>query len=108
MGANIAINYAALHPKKVKAVAMLSPGLSYRHVSTEGPMGKYTGPVYLAAKQPSSGDDYPAQSVLKLAKIHSGRCTVNIYSKPLTGSKTYLIGKKLSKEILDWFTKQLM
>lgn len=66
IGANVALSYAASHPD-IKAVVLLSPGLDYRGVKTEGAMKKYGGrPVLFMA---SSEDGYAADSAKKLATI---------------------------------------
>ncbi len=55
IGANVAINYAAIDPT-IKSVVLLSPGLNYRGVSTEEAITKYknNNSVYIAATEGDS------------------------------------------------------
>jgi pimeloyl-ACP methyl ester carboxylesterase len=55
IGANVAINYAAMDPT-IKSVVLLSPGLNYRGVYTEEAITKYknNNSVYIAATEGDS------------------------------------------------------
>jgi pimeloyl-ACP methyl ester carboxylesterase len=55
IGANVAINYAAMDPT-IKSVVLLSPGINYRGVSTEEAITKYknNNSVYIAATEGDS------------------------------------------------------
>ena len=58
IGANVALNYAALDPS-MKAVVLLSPGLDYKGVTTSNTIKQYNGPIYIATagKDPIAGND---------------------------------------------------
>lgn len=102
IGANLAINYAAKHPKKIKAIALLSPGLSYKHIETAQPMGSWGGPVFLTA---SKGDNYSAKTVKTLSQINPGRCETVLYSGGAHGTLIFNAHKDLAQKLLDWLVK---
>ena len=58
IGANVALNYAALDPL-VKAVVLLSPGLDYKGVTTSNAIKQYKGLTYIATagKDPIADND---------------------------------------------------
>ena len=78
IGANVAINYAAMDPT-IKSVVLLSPGLNYRGVSTEEAITKYknNNSVYIAATE---GDSEAADSSKILCEKINCDGNLKIYS----------------------------
>ena len=58
IGANVGLKYAASDPS-IKAVALLSPGLDYKGVTTSDSIRQYTNPIYIvtAGRDPIAGND---------------------------------------------------
>jgi dienelactone hydrolase len=104
IGANVGLAYAANHHSVIKAVALLSPGLKYRGVETETPMGTYEGPVFLSAAR---NDTYSASSVEKLAKIRPDRCTKNMIPGTSHGTNMISQSRMLYEDLRTWIIKQL-
>lgn len=102
IGANLAINYAAKHPKKIKAVALLSPGLNYKNIKTAEPMGTWSGPVFLTA---SKDDSSSAKSVDTLSKMKPERCETIIYPGEAHGTLIFNAKKDLVPKLLGWLVK---
>ena len=76
IGANAALLFAAQEPL-VRAVALLSPGLNYRGLTTEPALRSYGArPLFLAAGE----DDFPsAQAVRRLAAAAQGEVVSKVY-----------------------------
>jgi len=99
IGANIAINYAAQDPD-IKGVALLSPGLDYRGVTTTDAVKAYgKRPLFLAA---SSEDAYAYGSAQELGRMADGR--VQLLLLDGQGHGTQMLGKDdgLEEAILTW------
>lgn len=83
IGANVALNYAAMDPT-IKSVVLLSPGLNYRGVSTEQAITQYKNhPIYIAATE---GDSEAADSSKILCEKIKCDADLKIYS---TGSDSH-------------------
>jgi pimeloyl-ACP methyl ester carboxylesterase len=104
IGANTALAYAAQNSDRVKAVALLSPGLKYRSVGSLEPMAKYKGFVYLAA---SKYDDYATQAVFALKTIHPSRVTAKVFSGKSHGTNLFIENKGFAKTLADWLAAKL-
>jgi alpha-beta hydrolase superfamily lysophospholipase len=103
IGANLALEYAALAPQAVAGVALLSPGLDYHGVKSEPPLAKLSSlSLLLAAGQ---GDKYSADSVARLAKLHpAAKATVLTFATDAHG--TDLFAKTdLRRKLLAWLGK---
>ncbi|MBI3272681.1 MAG: alpha/beta fold hydrolase [Planctomycetes bacterium] len=86
IGGNVAAAYAASDPS-VDGVALLSPGLDYRGVTTEDALRKYgKRPIFLAS---SSEDEYSSQTVKTLAGLVEGPKTVKAYQHAGHGTKMF-------------------
>ncbi len=99
IGANLSLNFAATQPA-VKAVALLSPGLDFQGVKTEGAIVTYgPRPLLLIA---SSEDTESASAVVTLDKLALGKRTVKMYEGQ--GHGTRMLGRQNGVEelILDW------
>ncbi len=98
IGSNLALNYAA-GDKDIKGVVLISPGLDYRGVKTEGAMIAYgERPVFIIA---SEGDTYSAESSRKLYSLAKGDAKIKIY--PADAHGTWILQSLDSEEmILEW------
>lgn len=104
IGANIALNFADVN-KDIKAVILLSPGLNYRNVKTEGTMKTYSGrPVLIIA---SYEDKYSAQSSKTLDKIAKENNKLILYSGAGHGTNMLLNEKKLKEEIYRFVKEKI-
>jgi alpha-beta hydrolase superfamily lysophospholipase len=99
IGANVAITYAA-QDEEVGAVVLLSPGLDYRGVKTEGAMGMYNGPVLIIA---SEDDAYSAESAQRLHEL-SPSSELKLYQNAGHGTNTL---PQSSSHILAWLENTL-
>jgi pimeloyl-ACP methyl ester carboxylesterase len=102
IGANIAINYGAQDPE-VAGVALLSPGLDYRGVTTEDAVRQYGDrPIFIAA---SSEDAYAAKSSQQLDSLAQGPHQLLILDNQ--GHGTQMLGKDngLEEAIFQWLSE---
>ncbi len=99
IGANLAINYAAEDPE-IRGVALLSPGLDYRGVTTPEAVKAYgKRPLFLAA---SSEDRYAYGSAQELGRLATG--PVQLLLLDGQGHGTQMLGKDngLEEALLNW------
>ena len=101
IGANIAINYAAMAPT-IKSVVLLSPGLNYRGVSTEQAITKYKNhhSVYIAATE---GDSEAADSSKILCEKINCDGNLKIYSGGSNSHGTNMFSDQLLNPLLQDF-----
>jgi pimeloyl-ACP methyl ester carboxylesterase len=96
--------YASKHPE-VKAVVMLSPGLSYHDIDTVGPMKVYgQRPVFIAA---SIEDSYSYKSAKELYETAQGPKKKEILSDAGHGTDMFRKEAGLPGKISDWLAANL-
>ena len=108
IGANVAINYAAIDPI-IKSVVLLSPGLNYRGVSTEEAITKYknNNSVYIAATE---GDSEAADGSKILCEKINCDGNLKIYSGGSNSHGTnmfsdQLLNPALQDLVISWLAK---
>ncbi len=104
IGANLSLNLAAGQPG-VKTLVLLSPGLDFEGIKTEGPLQAYgPRPVLLIA---SAEDKESADAVATLDKLALGKHTLKIYDGQ--GHGTRMLGRQngIEELILDWLKETL-
>jgi pimeloyl-ACP methyl ester carboxylesterase len=108
IGANVAINYAAMDPT-IKSVVLLSPGINYRGVSTEEAITKYknNNSVYIAATE---GDSEAADSSKILCEKINCDGNLKIYSGGSSSHGTNMFSDQslnppLQDLIISWLAK---
>lgn len=105
IGANLALEYLAAHPE-AKSAILLSPGLDYRGIKTEAPLGKIASQqaVYLVA---SEEDSYSFDSINTLARQFSfdGQHVLKIFQN--SGHGTVMLEKnpEFMDELTGWLQK---
>ncbi|MBU5688752.1 MAG: alpha/beta fold hydrolase [Candidatus Aenigmarchaeota archaeon] len=100
IGANTALNYAATD-EEIRFIALLSPGLNYRGVTTEEAIKIYDRPIFIAA---SKEDEPAASSSQKLYELASGQKVLKMYEN--AGHGTWMFGKtNLDQELISWLEK---
>ena len=103
IGANMALRLGADRPD-VAAIALLSPGLDYRGVTTEDQLAVYGHrPLLLVA---SEDDAYSADSVRTLAEAANG-ATVQMYDDAGHGTNMFVVEPELAGLIIGWLDEQL-
>jgi pimeloyl-ACP methyl ester carboxylesterase len=96
--------YAAKHPE-VKALVLLSPGLSYHNIDTTRPMKEYGArPVFMAA---STEDEASYESVKRLEQIAAGPKKTVILTDAGHGAQMFQKDPKLLVQVTDWLTANL-
>lgn len=104
LGANVAVTYAAQRPG-LRAVVLLSPGLDYAGLQTEGPTMILETPALLVAAQP---DRYAFMSGERLVAL-APKNRVTWWPLPKGTAHgahgTQLFDGKLENKILDWIAK---
>jgi len=103
IGANGALLFAVEEPR-VRCVALLSPGLDYRGVSTMPAISKMARPVLLVA---SEDDAYSAESVRRLEQLAPGPKAMKMYSHAGHGTQIFSAGVGLDKELLTFLKAHL-
>jgi pimeloyl-ACP methyl ester carboxylesterase len=108
IGANVAINYAAMDPT-IKSVVLLSPGLNYRGVSTEEAITKYknNNSVHIAATE---GDSEAADGSKILCEKINCDGNLKIYSGSSNSHGTnmfsdQLLNPPLQDLVISWLAK---
>jgi len=104
IGANLSLNLASGQPG-VKTLVLLSPGLDFEGIKTEGPLQAYgPRPVLLIA---SSEDKESADAVAALDKLALGKHALKVYDGQ--GHGTRMLGRQNGVEelILDWLKETL-
>ncbi len=96
IGANLALEHAA-EDEDVRATILLSPGLNYKGLETEGPAEEIETPVLIVA---SEGDEYSAKSSEKLDNLINNS-KLKIYPGDRHGTDLF-IGSDLNNIILEW------
>jgi pimeloyl-ACP methyl ester carboxylesterase len=105
LGANVALLDAADDPG-VASVALLSPGIDYRGLRTEGAMKKYAGrPALLAA---STKDPYSWRSVRHLSTIGPGTREMRLTEAAAHGTALLSRDPELIRSLVDWFRRTLL
>lgn len=102
IGANLALNYAALD-SSINSVILLSPGLNYRGISTLDTIMKYKGPIYIATAEDDS--DSAKDSKILCEKITCAENlkifeNTNVHGTEMLSDK--MVGSKLQNIILSW------
>lgn len=96
--------YAAKHPE-VKALVLLSPGLSYHNIDTTRPMKEYGDrPVFMAA---STEDEASYESVKTLEQLAAGPKKTVILTGAGHGAQMFQKDPKLLVQVTDWLTEAL-
>ncbi len=99
IGANVAVNYAAKHPKQVRAMALLSPGLEYHGIESFNAMTHYENPVFLIA---SKEDAYASDSAERLYKFALGKKKIKIFQDLGHGTDMLTGNESLGPDIVAW------
>jgi len=97
IGANTALNYAVQNPN-VAAVALLSPGLNFKGVRTDGASKQISPPVFLAV----SSDDPQSFSGLEIWKRNIGHLELVTFSDAGHGTNMFGPHPELAEKIIDW------
>ena len=104
IGANLALLTGADQPA-ISTVILLSPGLEYRGVATEGPLAKYGArPILIVA---SEEDTYAADSSRTLVTLAEGESRLEMYNGAGHGTRMFTIQPELADLILTWLDKNL-
>jgi pimeloyl-ACP methyl ester carboxylesterase len=104
IGANIALNFAVDHPD-IKALVLLSPGLNYRGIETQGAISNYgRRPLFIAV---SKEDLYSANSSAKLHSLAQGKVVLKTYTGSGHGTKLLKQEKELADIIIQWLKENL-
>lgn len=98
IGANLALQYAATHETTISNLVLLSPGLSYRGITTEESMQQYHGQVFLAA---SVEDEYAYDSTKELYELATGEKKFQEYTNAGHGTEMFAV-TDLEQEIFEW------
>lgn len=99
IGANLALLTGADQPA-IRTLILLSPGLDYRGVTTEGPLEKYGArPILIVA---SEEDTYSADSSRTLAGLTKGESRLEMYNGAGHGTRMFSAQPELSGLILTW------
>ncbi|MCI0329425.1 MAG: lysophospholipase [candidate division Zixibacteria bacterium] len=99
IGANVAVVYASGHPA-VRAVALLSPGLDYRGITTSEAAAAYGDRPALVVAAKSDG--YSAHSAGKLAEKMGTSATLKIYAGKEHGTRFFTEEKDFGAFLFDW------
>jgi pimeloyl-ACP methyl ester carboxylesterase len=104
IGANLALLTGADQPA-IRTVVLLSPGLDYRGVTSEGPLAKYgVRPILIVA---SEEDTYAADSSRTLATLANGESRLEMYNGAGHGTRMFDAQPDLSNLIITWLAQNL-
>jgi pimeloyl-ACP methyl ester carboxylesterase len=104
IGSNMALRTGANQPA-IKTVALLSPGLDYRRVTTDDAIIQYgSRPLLIIA---SEEDQYAADSSRTLAEMSQGPATLQLYDGAGHGTNMFGPEPELTQLLLDWLNQYL-
>jgi pimeloyl-ACP methyl ester carboxylesterase len=104
IGANMALRTGASQPA-IKTVALLSPGLDYRRVTTDDAIVLYgSRPILIVA---SEEDQYAADSSRTLAEMAQGEVVLQLYNGAGHGTAMFGPQPDLTDLLLDWLNQYL-
>ena len=104
IGANMALRTGANEPT-IKTVALLSPGLDYRRVTTDDAIVLYGDrPILIIA---SEEDSYAADSSRTLTELAQGEATLKMYNGAGHGTNMFGPEPDLTQLLLDWLNQHL-
>ena len=104
IGANMALISAAEEPA-IRTAILLSPGLDYRGVTTEGPLATYDErPLLIVA---SEEDVYAANSSRTLSGLAQGETQLEMYTGAGHGTRMFHAQPELASLILNWLAQNL-
>lgn len=104
IGANTALNAASQKISSVKAVALLSPGIEYKGLSSTTAILYYTNALFIAASQQ---DPYSYQSSESLYKWGQGPKAIRLYRNIGHGTDMLKQEPKLGDEIIRWLNVKM-
>jgi pimeloyl-ACP methyl ester carboxylesterase len=102
IGANMALITGA-NTENVWTVALLSPGLDYRGVTTNDRIGSYSELLLIIA---SEGDAYAAQSAKTLQELAPGQAELIIYDGSAHGTNMFSAQPELGDVLVAWLLAQ--
>ena len=104
IGSNMALRTGANEPA-IKTVALLSPGLDYRRVTTDDAITEYgSRPILIVA---SEEDSYAADSSRTLAELAQGEAVLQLYKGAGHGTNMFGAEPELTQLLLDWLDQYL-
>ncbi len=104
IGANLAVLTAASDPT-IRSIVLLSPGLDYRNLHTEGALRKYgERPVLMISSQE---DGYATRSIRRLQKAGTGTREVRLVNAAGHGTAMLSRQPDLISLVVDWFQRTL-
>lgn len=104
IGSNLALRAGASEPA-IKTVALLSPGLDYRRVTTDDAIVQYGGrPILIVA---SEEDVYAADSSRTLVEMAQGKAILQMYNGAGHGTNMFTAESGLTQLLLDWLNQYL-
>jgi dienelactone hydrolase len=104
IGSNMALRTGANVPD-IKTVALLSPGLDYRRVTTDDAIIQYgERPILIVA---SADDTYSADSSRTLAEMALSEATLHMYETAGHGTNMFAPEPELTQMLLDWLNQHL-
>ena len=104
IGANLAVLAAAADPT-IRSLALLSPGLEYRHLYAEAALKKYgERPALMIASQE---DGYATRSARRLAKNGPGVREIKLVNGAGHGTAMLSRQPDLISLVLEWFQRTL-
>lgn len=104
IGSNMALRTGANEPA-IKTVALLSPGLEYRGVTTDDAIVQYgTRPILIVA---SEEDSYAAESSKTLAEVAAGEVELIMYDGAGHGTNMFAPQPDLTDSLINWLKTHL-
>lgn len=104
IGSNMALRTGANVPD-IKTVALLSPGLDYRRITTGDAIELYGDrPILIVA---SEEDSYAADSSRTLAEMAQGEASLQMYDGAGHGTHMFAAEPGLTQVLLDWLNQYL-
>jgi alpha-beta hydrolase superfamily lysophospholipase len=103
IGANLALNFAAVERGKVAAAVLLSPGANYKGVDTTQAVKGYAGPLLIYS---APGDGYSFRSSQTLAEA-AAKAELRQFPGSAHGTRAFDADAKYIEQILDWLDSKL-
>lgn len=104
IGANLALWYQSEH-SGIKAAVLLSPGLSYRGISTDDKIAKLSEKQNIFLVSGGEEDEYSQKTIKKLYDLAEARKEIKIFEDAKHGTAIFEKHPEFMEEVIIWLSK---
>ena len=102
IGANTAIFAGSKQPDRIKALAVLSPGIDYKGLVVSIPIVSYRNPIFITASQSDTYSNESADTIYHWAR---GEKSIRIFKNVGHGTDMLINQHDLKKTMVNWLSQ---